>query len=300
MASQTDPDMWPYDTSVTAADGRPGPPRRLVAPPTRPAAGWYADGALPIDRYFDGRTWTGEVRGRFTTPPRADAPSLDVRAAVGAAVVLIVSLIASRYALEFLVRYDWPIAAYAVISVLLGYGPSVAWCVVASRRWGTGRVAGDLGVRFRWSDLGWGPLVWITVIGAEVLAVVVIRALGVPLTSNTEGINDLSIDRTYVISLLITAVVAAPIVEEMVFRGLMLRGLRSRLSAGPAIAVQGVLFGIAHVDPVRGAGNIGLVLVLSGVGVTLGGAAHLLGRIGPTVLAHAILNGVVMAVVLAG
>ena len=61
---------------------------------------------------------------------------------------------------------------------------------------------------------------------------------------------------------------------------------------------QGALFGLAHVDPARGAGNIGLVLILGGVGVVFGGAAYLLRRIGPTMLAHAIFNGVVMAVVL--
>ena len=100
------------------------------------------------------------------------------------------------------------------------------------------------------------------------------------------------------ISLLVTAVVAAPVVEEMVFRGLMLRGLRSRMGAVAAVGLQGVLFGLAHVDPVRGTGNVGLVLVLGAVGVAFGGTAYLLRRIGPTIIAHAIFNGVVMAVVL--
>jgi membrane protease YdiL (CAAX protease family) len=101
-----------------------------------------------------------------------------------------------------------------------------------------------------------------------------------------------------VISLLISAVVAAPLVEEAVFRGLVLRGFLSRMRWVPAVLLQGVLFGVAHVDPERGAGNIGLALVLAAVGVVLGGAAYLLRRIGPTIIAHAILNGVVMAVVL--
>ena len=48
----------------------------------------------------------------------------------------------------------------------------------------------------------------------------------------------------------------------------------------------------------RGTGNIGLVLVLGAVGVVFGGAAYLLRRIGPTILAHAIFNGVVMVIVL--
>jgi membrane protease YdiL (CAAX protease family) len=80
----------------------------------------------------------------------------------------------------------------------------------------------------------------------------------------------------------------------------VLRGLRSVLAIAPAIALQAVLFGIAHVDPVRGRGNIGLVLVLTAVGAVLGVAAHKLRRIGPTMLAHGILNAVVMAIVLSG
>ena len=41
-------------------------------------------------------------------------------------------------------------------------------------------------------------------------------------------------------------------------------------------------------------------IMLSGVGAALGGAAYLLRRIGPTIVAHAILNGVVLTLVLTG
>ena len=81
---------------------------------------------------------------------------------------------------------------------------------------------------------------------------------------------------------------------------MVLRGLLSRLPAVGAVAGQAVLFGAAHVDPVRGAGNVGLVMVLSGVGAVFGGAAYLLRRIGATVIAHAIFNGVVLLIVLSG
>ena len=99
---------------------------------------------------------------------------------------------------------------------------------------------------------------------------------------------------------MITAVIAAPIVEEMVFRGVVLRGLRSRMSAVLAVAVQGLLFGAAHIDPVRGAGNVGLVVVLSGVGVAFGIASQLLRRIGPSIVAHALFNAAVLVLVLTG
>ena len=101
-------------------------------------------------------------------------------------------------------------------------------------------------------------------------------------------------------SLLVLAVVAAPIAEEIVFRGVVLRGLLSRYGAVVAVGVQGVLFGLAHFDPIRGAGNIGLILVLGSVGCVLGGAAFLIRRIVPTMIAHAILNGIAMALALTG
>ena len=66
----------------------------------------------------------------------------------------------------------------------------------------------------------------------------------------------------------------------------------------PAVALQGVLFGSPTSTRRTARGNIGLVLVLAAVGVAFGGAAYLLRRIGPTIIAHAIFNGVVMAVVL--
>ena len=102
------------------------------------------------------------------------------------------------------------------------------------------------------------------------------------------------------IALAVTAVIAAPIVEEMVFRGIVMRGLRARLGAALTVTVQAVFFGAAHFDPVRGTGNIGLVMVLSSVGGAFGLGAYLLRRIGPTILAHAIFNGVVLIIVLTG
>jgi len=48
--------------------------------------------------------------------------------------------------------------------------------------------------------------------------------------------------------LVIALVVLAPLGEELVFRGLLLRGLARRLSFWPAAAISAVLFAAAHVD----------------------------------------------------
>ena len=233
-------------------------------------------------------------------PPRPPAPTLPLAAAVGAIVVLTVSLIASKLALEALVRFEWPLIVYVLILATVGYGPSVVWCRYVSRRWGTGSLRTDIGLDPQWSDIGWGPVIWLAALGAQVAVAAVVVGLGVPISNNTDSVTDLQTDRTYVVSIVITAVIAAPIVEEMVFRGVVLRSLRSRMPAVLAIVAQGVLFGSAHFDPVRGTGNLGLVMVLSGVGIAFGAAAVLLRRIGPTIVAHAIFNGAVLLIVLTG
>ncbi len=43
--------------------------------------------------------------------------------------------------------------------------------------------------------------------------------------------------------------VVAPITEELLFRGLILRGLLSRFGAGPAVALTALLFAAFHVNP---------------------------------------------------
>jgi membrane protease YdiL (CAAX protease family) len=232
--------------------------------------------------------------------PSEPVPTLPVVAAVGAIAVLTVSLLVSKYLLDAVVDFGWPVAVYVGLLAAVGYGPSLWWCWFASRRWGTGDLGVDIGLTPRVADLGWGPVIWLGAIGAQVAVGAIVIALDLPIVGNTEGIEEISADRTYVVSLVITAVVAAPIVEEMVFRGVVMRGLRSRLSMVAVVPLQGLLFGVAHVDPVRGAGNVGLVLVLSGVGVAFGVGVALLGRIGPSIVAHAIFNGAVLLIVLTG
>ena len=235
-----------------------------------------------------------------TTPVPRSMPVLPLTAAFGAIGVLSVSLLASKYVLDAVVDFGWPVAVYVMMLGAIGYGPSLWWCRFVSRRWGTGNLAVDIGLTPRLADLGWGPVIWLGAVASQVAVGAVVVALGVPVVGNTEGIDQIRADRTYVVSLVITAVVAAPIVEEMVFRGVVMRGLRSRLPLGAVIVLQGLLFGIAHVDPVRGSGNIGLVLVLAGVGVAFGVSVALLGRIGPSIVAHAIFNGAVLLIVLTG
>lgn len=271
-----------------------------LPPPTSAPAGWYPDPYTGGQRYFDGRAWVGDpIPPAPVLEVRAEHTDLPMVAAIGALVVLTASLVLGKFVIDELVDQDWPLLVYIVVATLVSYGPSIAWAFAVRRRWGDGTWS-SLGWRFRWSDLGWGPLTWVTAVVAEAVVAAVVLALDVPFTSNVDLDGSGSRDRTYIIALLVAAVIAAPIVEEVIFRGIVMRGFLSRMPVVMAIVLQGLLFGAAHFDPIRGVGNTGLVAVLAGVGIVLGGASYLFRRIGPAVIAHAILNGVALALALSG
>jgi membrane protease YdiL (CAAX protease family) len=280
------------------------PPPAVVAPGPAPAPAptwppsWYPDPWTPgAIRWWDGHGWTGHT-ARPTAAPPEPFRTLPVVAAWLGLVVTAGSLVGARLVLEVLGRFDWPILVYALLVTVLGYGPMVAYCWWASRRWGTGSLADDVGARVRWVDLAWGPLVWISAWVGGITAAIFVYALRIPIKSNTEGIDRYTGDRGVLIAFLIVAVVVAPVVEELMFRGVVMRGLASIAPIWLAVVGQGLCFGAAHVDPSRGVGNLGLVAVLGAVGSVFGGAAYLLRRIGPTIVAHALYNGVVMVIVL--
>jgi membrane protease YdiL (CAAX protease family) len=75
----------------------------------------------------------------------------------------------------------------------------------------------------------------------------------------------------------------APVVEELFFRGLVLRGLLGRAPAAVAIVASGLLFALAHFEAVQFAG-------LAAFGVVLGLLAWWTGRLGPGMAAHAAFN----------
>lgn len=280
----------------------------LFPPPTGARAGWYPDPyGQPYARYYDGHRWSPYTAPLPPAPaPEVEHPSLPFPVVIGAVVILAASLIGSRLLLDTLIDRDWWVPILMAVSVVAGYAPSVAWLWYASRRWGSGRPLSDLGVSFRWVDLAWGPLIWLATIAAMGIVLNVVQAVDIPYRGNLDlSVSDMfgglvgDVNRTAVISLVVSAVICAPVVEEAIFRGAVLRGLLSKMPAAPAIVVQGVLFGSAHFNPDFGRDNIGLLLVLSVSGIGFGVASYLLRRIGPTMIAHAVMNGIAVSVAIA-
>ncbi|HEX3541351.1 MAG TPA: CPBP family intramembrane glutamic endopeptidase [Acidimicrobiales bacterium] len=85
--------------------------------------------------------------------------------------------------------------------------------------------------------------------------------------------------------LLIFFAIGAPIVEELFFRGLVLRSLGRWLGPVVGIAGSAVVFGLAHFELLQ---LPGLILF----GVILGVLAWRTGRLGPGIVAHAAFNAV--------
>jgi membrane protease YdiL (CAAX protease family) len=77
--------------------------------------------------------------------------------------------------------------------------------------------------------------------------------------------------------------IGAPIVEELFFRGLLMRAIDHRYGAVAAVAGSSVVFGLAHFEPLQ-------LPALILFGIVLAILAQRSGRLGPGIIAHATFN----------
>lgn len=89
-------------------------------------------------------------------------------------------------------------------------------------------------------------------------------------------------------------VVGAPVIEELFYRGLLLRSLQTRLSAWSAITVQALLFSASHV-----LSNVGVARVAQMIGALLfgllaGAVVQHFRRLGAATIGHALFNAAVV------
>jgi membrane protease YdiL (CAAX protease family) len=94
---------------------------------------------------------------------------------------------------------------------------------------------------------------------------------------------------------LVLAVLVAPLLEERLFRGILLAGLRSRF--GPVVAVlgQAAIYGAAHAWALRDASRPATIVGMAAVGAVFGWMAHTTDDLRPVVVAHAMFGAWVMA-----
>jgi membrane protease YdiL (CAAX protease family) len=169
----------------------------------------------------------------------------------------------------------------------------VGACVVAVRRKGTGSLR-DLGlVRVRWADpllgLGFGVAGLVSV---GVVLSILNQISPDLLPGNRDDISDpLRHGGTLgVVAVALVAVVGAPFVEELFFRGLVQGTLVSRWGLAIGVTAQAVLFGLVHLSPAAGLGNVGTFVNILVVGMGLGWIRFVSRRLDPGMFAHATYN----------
>ena len=157
---------------------------------------------------------------------------------------------------------------------------SVTLLVVAGRR---GAEVGELGWRrasVRWL-LAAVPL---TLAGLAVAGV--LQGIAQALLPQVQNQQCIAVQKQYGHSILLAlpvVCIAAPIVEETVFRGVLYRWLRGVLPIGAAMAVSGAVFAALHAVTL-------LFLPLMGFGILLAWIYERSGSIWPGVLVHALFN----------
>jgi membrane protease YdiL (CAAX protease family) len=181
-------------------------------------------------------------------------------------------------------------SVFVVVYYLVVFGGLIHTVLTASGRWGSGDLRADFGWWARRSDLLRGVVV---AYAAAVAGGLAVSVWSDGWTTNAEWLT--SADPATVAVFAAFAVIAAPLFEELVFRGLLQRTLTSRYGARTAIVVQGAVFGLYHLRFDGGAGNLPTVVYIAVWGMIVGCAAHRWRRLGPGMIAHALTNILVTA-----
>jgi membrane protease YdiL (CAAX protease family) len=276
-----------------------------------PPPAWYVDpGDRSRLRYWDGDRWTTwvSVRGQTQQAPitaedaeRVWRERTDLRAQWPgwvAAVALVAAVVAGAMATGAVAAgdalgLDSDVAELSLAMVGL-YTGLLGTCWLVHRHLGTGQgFFADYGLAYQRGD--W----WRGLIGSfAARAGAIVMSLFALLWS--EDFVGTDVDSTYedevvltlslVLLFAVVAVVLAPIIEELFFRGLLMRSLETVAPAWVALTVQAVVFGLAHVTVDLGAGNVGVVAAITAAGLALGIVARRFNRLAPAMFAHAWFN----------
>jgi membrane protease YdiL (CAAX protease family) len=170
------------------------------------------------------------------------------------------------------------------VSLLLGWITFLVGATLTSRSHGSGDVVADLGITVRPVDVIGLPIGILSQVALVPLVYEPLRAIW-PATFSDEALTETAkdlVDRAdgLLLPLLIVLVVfGAPVVEEIVYRGLLQRPLLNEFSAALVIVVVAAVFALIHFRPVEYPG-------LFIVGLVFGVCAWWTGRVGMAIAAH--------------
>lgn len=269
----------------------------LLMPTTSYPPGWYPDPWRPgATRLWDGAQWTGWTSPAVALHTPVDPPSPTF--APQGAVWVIVATVAAIFLARFIgTELDYRGAGLATaVFYLIIFSGMFGAAYGVSRRFGTGSLAADFGMRIRTIDIGWGL---VALFASFVARVAFAIAVGVD-DQVTRDLGDGLRDHTDVLVVFaIAALIGAPLFEELVFRGVIQRSITK--VAGPWVGVigQGVLFGFYHVVGAFDLTSVFYVGSLSVIGIVLGIVADRTGRLGAGMITHCLSNALALIAILA-
>lgn len=216
-------------------------------------------------------------------------------AAAGMAMGLVLSSTVASIWLGTTGSDDLSLGGKAIGQLALWTG--LAGCVLWASRWkGSRSLADDFGWRVRPVDLAIGVA---AAVAAQLFLAGVVARLLEPLVGDPEiasrPVRELvdSAGGWRFAGLLLFVAVGAPIVEELFFRGLLLRSLQRRVrNDAAAVVLSGALFATPHIQALPG-GALALVLVsIFLLGALLAVLALRTGRLGSAIVAHSAFNAI--------
>lgn len=167
--------------------------------------------------------------------------------------------------------------------------------LAAVRVAGSGNLRADLGLTFTRADIGWSI---IALIGGQIARVVVASALVSVGDSDryTGAVKGFQADKGLLAVFVLALLVGAPLFEELLFRGLLLRSLASRFSLRIALVGQALIFGFYHFNAEFGWFNLQLCLGNAALGLVFGLVATRQRSLVPGMIAHGLANAMALAV----
>lgn len=232
----------------------------------------------------------------------------DVLAGLGA-LLLLSQLLAWPFLADPHLPAELRLVVAGFLPVWLGLGGAA---VLVARIRGSGRLGAELGLRFRWLDLAIGVGLGLGLRLASGLITSVVQSIsGQRADGNLTQISGTGVGRAAtLVNLFIAATLIAPLIEELFFRGLLIRSLLATLKRrgvrrgrvpGPTlwrrqrqavVVVSAVLFALLHLSEVRNpVGAVSLMLTLLLVGGVHAAISLHTGRLGAAILSHVVFNG---------
>lgn len=166
---------------------------------------------------------------------------------------------------------------------------ALAW---VSQRRGSGSLATDFGFSIRLQDMGFILLGMLLLLALAFALQPLAELLEVDETPQvtTEAISR-AVDIPTQIMIVLGVAVVTPIVEELTFRGLLLRFLEERMTPRRALVLSAAIFGLFHVIGTTGSAGAVLALIQTFLaGLVLAYVTQKSGRLSRAILIHAGFN----------